>query len=111
MLTKLFISAISILVTAWLLPGVSCSPWWVSIVVAVVLGLINAFIKPVISFLSLPVTILTLGLFSLVINALMVLLCASIVGGFNVAGFWDALVFAVVLMVVNWGLNAVFGDD
>ncbi len=110
MLARLLISAIAVLITAYFLPGVSCSPWWVAIIVAVVLGLINAVIKPVIELLSLPINILTLGLFSLVINALMVMLCAAVVPDFQVSGFFSALAFALVLALVNWLLNALFGD-
>ena len=75
-----------------------------------VLGAINAFIKPVVVILTLPINILTLGLFTLVINALLVMLAARIVPGFGVAGFWSALAFAVVLSVVNWVLGRFDGD-
>lgn len=82
-------------------------PWWWSVVIAIVLGFINTFVKPVVKLLALPVTLLTVGLFSFVINALMVLLCAWLVPAFEVDGFWPALLFSVVLGVVSWVLNMV----
>lgn len=95
------VAALAIMVSAYLLPGVVVDGIVTALVLAVVLGAINAFIKPVLIVLSLPVTILTLGLFILVIDAVLIMLAASIVPGFAVAGFWWALIFAVVLAVVN----------
>lgn len=77
-------------------------PYWVAIIVAVVLGLVNTLIKPIISFLTLPINILTLGLFSLVINAALILGVAHIVNGFTVGDFFDALLFSIILWFVNW---------
>ena len=98
-------------ITAWLLPGVSIDPWWAALVVAVLLELINTFIRPVVKLLALPLNIITLGLFSLVINALMVLLCAWIYERMTVDGFLDALWFSIVLTVVNWVLHLVTGKE
>lgn len=89
---------------AYLLPGVEVTLIG-ALVLAVVLGLINIFIKPLIFVLTLPLTIVTLGLFSLVINALLVMLAAYVVPGFLVAGFWPAFFFAILLSLIN----AVFG--
>lgn len=94
------ISVVAILIAAYLIPGVQVTLVG-AIVLAVVLGLINIFIKPVLTVLTLPVTILTLGLFSLVINALLVLLAAAIVPGFAVSGFWAALFFSILLSLIN----------
>ena len=102
---KLFIqwiiSAIAIGVAAYLVPGVVVTPVG-ALILAVVLGALNLFIRPILVVLTLPITILTLGLFSLVINAGLVMLAAALVPGFAVAGFWSALMFAIVLMVVSW---------
>ncbi len=95
------ISAIAIGITAYLVPGASVT-FWGAIILAVVLAALNLLIRPILFILTLPITILTLGLFSLVINALLVLLASVIVPGFAVAGFWWAMLFAVVLAVVNW---------
>ncbi len=99
------ISALAIMVTAYLLPGVHVSGFVAALVLAVVLGAINAILRPVLVVLALPITIMTLGLFVLVINALLVLLSAKIVPGFTVTGFGAAFLFGIVLAVVNWVLG------
>ncbi len=96
------ISALAILVTAYVLPGATVEGIMPALVLAVVLGAINAFLKPILLVLTLPINILTLGLFTLVINAALVMLAAMIVPGFAIASFWWALLFAVVLSIVNW---------
>ena len=96
-----FISALAIGIAAYIVPGVSVTLTSV-LVAAVVLGALNLFIRPILLALTFPITILTLGLFSLVINALLVMFVAYIVPGFSIVGFWNALFFALVLMVVNW---------
>jgi putative membrane protein len=99
------LAALAIMATAYLLPGVSLSGFVPALVTALVLGLVNAFIKPLLLLLTLPINILTLGLFTLVINALLIMLVSKLVSGFQVPGFWWALAFSVVLTVVNWGLS------
>ena len=96
-----FISALAIFIAAYIVPGVTITPIG-AVIVAVVLGALNLFIRPIILVLTLPITVLTLGLFSLVINALLVMLSSYLVPEFFVAGFWAALVFAIVLAIVNW---------
>lgn len=96
-----FIAALSIGIAAYIVPGVTIT-FIGAIITAVVLGALNLFIRPFLLLLTLPITILTLGLFSLVINALLVMLAALLVPGFSVANFWTALLFALVLSVVNW---------
>ncbi len=94
------VSVGAILVAAYLLPGVTITPL-AAIILAIVLGIINVFVKPVIGLLTLPINIVTLGIFSLVVNALFVMLADWIVDGFTVAGFWWALAFSVVVSLVN----------
>ena len=105
-ITHWLVSALAILITAYLIPGVTITVIS-ALILAVVLGLINMFLKPIIFILTLPITVVTLGIFSLVINACMILLAAKIVPGFSVAGFWTAFWFAIVLSLVNFffGLN------
>ena len=91
--------------------SVTIEPWWVTVIVAVVLGLINAVVRPVVKLLSLPLTLLTLGLFALVVNGLMVMLCAYFVDGFKVDGLGAAILFSIILAVVNWVLNMMFSND
>jgi putative membrane protein len=95
------VSAAAIMIAAYLLPGVDVSGWVVALILAVVLGAINAFVKPLMVLLTLPVTMLTLGLFLFVIDALLIMLAAAIVPGFMVASFWWALIFSVVLTLVS----------
>lgn len=95
------IATVAILLAAYIVPGVSVTLVG-ALIAAVVLGALNLFIRPILIILTLPINILTLGLFSLVINALLVLLASVIVPGFAVAGFWNAFLFSLVLMVINW---------
>ncbi len=81
------------------MPGISVDSFLTSILVAIVLGLLNLTVKPILVLFTLPVTILTLGLFLLVINAVVILICDRIVGGFDVSSFWIALIFSLVLSV------------
>lgn len=109
MIARFIISAVAVFITAWTLDGVTVEPWWAAALVALVLGLINTFIRPVVKLLSLPVNILTLGLFTLVINAAMVMLCAWCLSDhFKVDGFLWALAFSVVMAIVNWLLGLFF---
>jgi putative membrane protein len=100
------LSAIAVFVTAHILPGARVEGFGTAVVVAVVLGFVNAFIRPIILLLTLPINVLTLGLFTFVIMALIVLGVSAIVPGFHVNGFWWALAFALVLAVINAFLNS-----
>lgn len=100
-LIQWLISTAIIMVSAYVLPGVHVSSWWTAVVVAIVLAVVNALIKPVFVLLTLPITIISLGLFLLVINALMIMLVGLLVPGFKVDGFWWALAFSIVLSVFN----------
>lgn len=99
------LNAIALLAVAWLFPGVQIQDWMAAAVAALVLGLVNALIKPILVVLTLPVTILTLGLFLLVINALLFWAVASLVPGFNVGGFGAAFVGALLYTVISWLLS------
>ena len=96
------INAGALLLLASYLPGITVSGWYAALVTALVLGLVNALIKPVLVLLTLPVNILTLGLFTLVINALLFWFVASVVKGFGVAGFWPAFWGALIMSLVSW---------
>ncbi|MCR4275797.1 MAG: phage holin family protein [Candidatus Parcubacteria bacterium] len=95
------IAALAIGITAYVVPGVTVTLLG-AFIAAVVLGALNLFIRPIIVILTFPITLLTLGLFTLVIDALLVMLVSYVVPGFLVAGFWSAFFFAIVLAVVNW---------
>ncbi len=95
------LNTIAVLVAAYLLPGVDVANFWTAFVVAVVLGIVNAILKPILILLTLPITILTLGLFTLVINAALILLVSKLVPGFVVTGFIPALLFGLIVSLVN----------
>lgn len=101
-LMHLLLSTVAILVAQKIVPGVSVDSWLTALTVAIVLGIINITIKPLLNILAFPINFLTLGLFSLVINAALLLLVAAIVPGFALASFWTAFVCAIVLAVINW---------
>jgi len=103
---SLLIRTLAILVAAYIVPGVTVRTFWIALVAAIILGLVNVFIRPFILVLTLPINLLTLGLFTLVINALMVLLVSVIVPGFQIRNFGSALLFAIVLWLINWFLSA-----
>ncbi len=100
------VSALAILIAAYLLPGVTISGITAALILAVVLGAINAVLKPILVLLTLPVSVVTLGLFVLVIDAVLILLATNVVSGFAVSGFLPALLFAVVLAVVSSVLHS-----
>lgn len=109
LIVKLLLSCVAVALSAYFTPGVSTGDSVLTVlVVAVVLGVLNTFVKPIIKLLALPVTVLTLGLFLFVINAMMVLLASFVVEGFYVDGFVSALIFSVILSVVSWLLNKIF---
>ena len=99
-LARLLITAISVIIAAYILPGVWVDSPLDAFIVAAVLALLNAFLKPLLIILTIPVTILTLGLFLLVINALMILLASDLVKGFHVSGFWAAFFFSLALSLI-----------
>ena len=106
-LINIIVTTIASLVAAYIIPGVHIKSLTTALVLSVVLALLNAFLKPILVFFSFPITILTLGLFLLVINACIVLLSARLVDGFTVSGFWSALFFSLVVSLVS----ALFGGS
>jgi putative membrane protein len=98
------VTAVAILIAAYLVPGVTVNLVG-ALVLAVVLGIINVFLKPIITLLTLPLNIVTLGIFSLIVNALLIMLAGMIVPGFHVNSFWAAFFFSIVVSLVT----ALFG--
>ncbi|HLF52802.1 phage holin family protein [Flavobacterium sp.] len=101
LIIRILLTAVLVMLIDYFMPGITVANFTTSVIVAVVLGLLNIFVKPLIVLFTLPVTIITLGLFLLVINAAMILLCSEIVGGFNVNSFWTALLFSIILSVLQ----------
>ncbi|GAA5043861.1 membrane protein [Marivirga lumbricoides] len=105
---SLLITAVAVFITAKILSGVTVSGFGSSILVALLLGIVNAIVKPILIFLTIPITIVTLGLFLLVINALMIMLVDAMLSGFKVKNFWWALLFSIILSILNGFLQWVF---
>jgi putative membrane protein len=108
MILRFLLSSIAVVLTAYLLPGADVTDFWTAMVVALVLSLVNIFVKPLLILFTIPVTIITLGLFLLVINAMMILLTDYFVDGFDVNGFWWALLFSLILSLFNSLFNDLF---
>ena len=110
---QLIISTLAVLIASYLLPGVEIvdNNFFTALLVAAVLAFLNAVIKPIMIILTIPITFLTLGLFLLVINALMILLAAKLVDNFRVDGFWWALLFSLILSLVTSILESIKKRD
>jgi putative membrane protein len=102
---RLVINALIIIGIAYLVPGITVSSFYTALLVAVILGLVNAILRPILILLTLPVNILTLGLFTLVINALLFWLVSTIIKGFTVDGFMPAFWGALLLWLGSWVTN------
>lgn len=106
-IVRWILSTLAVIITAYLLPreAIFIGSFFVALVVAVVLGFLNSIIRPILIILTLPIELFTLGLFTLIINAALVMLTSSLVSGFYVKNFWWALVFSLVLYVVGAAIN------
>jgi len=109
LLIRLIISTLAILVAANVVPGVTIAGTTTAIIAAIVLGILNTFLKPVLQILALPITILTLGLFYIVVNVFIIYLASYLVDGFSISGFIPALFFGLVVSVVS-GILGMFLD-
>lgn len=101
LIIRFLLSGVAVMLTSYLLPGVHVQDYWAALLVAVIISISNVIIKPILIILTIPITILTLGLFLLVINAIIILMVDSFVDGFRVEGFWWALAFSLILSVFN----------
>jgi len=109
-LIRWLILTAAILAAAYLVDGIVVSGFWAAFFAAAILGFLNVFFKPILIILTLPVNILTLGLFTLVINAALLKLASALIPGFDVHGFWPAVFGAVIVSVVNWLLGTLIAD-
>ena len=100
------INALALMAVAYLMPSIEVSSFGAALVAALVLGLVNAIVRPVLVLLTLPVTILTLGLFIFVLNGLLFWMVGAWLQGFEVAGFWPAVFGAIVFSIISWALSA-----
>lgn len=107
LLLKWLIMAASIIIAAYFIPGVRVGSFFSALWVALFLGVVNILVRPVLILITLPINILTLGLFTFVINAVLILLASSVIKGFEVADFWWALLYSIVLSAVNYIINLI----
>ena len=110
-LLRLLLNGIAIIVAAWFIPGVTLTGIVPALFAGAILGFVNALIRPILLLLTLPFTLITLGLFIFVVNAICFALTAAIVPGFEISGFFAALFGAIVVSLVSWVLNAMLTDD
>ncbi|GAB3218997.1 phage holin family protein [Algoriphagus aestuariicola] len=110
-LTKIVLGGISVLIADYLMRGVSIDTWTTGFILAAVIILINFTLKPIMIVLTFPITLITLGLFLLVINAAVILIAAYVIPGFTVDGFWWALGFSLVLSLINGVFGISLGSD
>lgn len=111
LILKLLLTALAVFILAYVLPGVSVDGYITAIIVSAVLALLNVFVKPILVIFTLPITILTLGLFLLVINALIILLAGNLIDGFSVSSIWTAILFSVLLSILQSILHSLLKED
>jgi putative membrane protein len=109
LLIRWLILTASILVTSYLLKGIVVGSFLSAFSAAAVLGILNALLRPVLIILTLPINILTLGLFTFLINAFLLKVVAGVIPGFDVQGFWTAVFGALIISIVSWALNSLIG--
>ncbi|MDC7998754.1 phage holin family protein [Gilvibacter sediminis] len=110
-LLKIALTAGAVLILANVLPGVAVSGYWGAIIVAIVLAILRLFVKPLLILFTLPLTIITLGLFLFVINAVIVLLASEMLDGFRVDGFWWAVLFSILLSFLQAFVNSLVKEE
>jgi putative membrane protein len=110
-LVRLIVNAAAVFLAANLVPGIAVSSFAVALLAGLILGFVNAIIKPILFVLTLPFTIVTLGLFIFVVNAICLALVAWLVPGLTISGFWAALFGAIVISLVSWALNMILADE
>ncbi len=111
LILRLLLNAIAVVILSYVLPGVGVDSMMTAILVAVVLSILNFLVKPILVIFTLPITILTLGLFLLVINAIIIQLAAKLIDGFYVSGFWWAVIFSLLLAILQAILHSILKED
>jgi len=110
-LLRLLLNGIAIIIAAWFVPGVYLGGIVPALLAGAILGFVNALVRPILLLLTLPFTLITLGLFIFVVNAICFALTAAVVPGFEISGFFAALFGAIIVSLVSWALNAMLTDD
>lgn len=110
-LIRMIISTIAIMVTSYLLPGVRLDSFSAALTTALLIALLNTLVKPVLIILTIPVTLITFGLFLLVINASIIMMASNLLNGFHVQGFWYALLFSIILSGITTVMESMVSSD
>lgn len=110
LLARILLNGVALLVAAWFTPGLYLAGPGTALAAGAVLGVVNVLVKPLLILLTLPFTLVTLGLFLFVVNALCLGLTAAVVPGFDITGFWAALIGALLVSIVSWILNGLLLD-
>lgn len=110
-LVRILLSSLAVIIVSYLLPGVVVEGFFAAVIVALILSLLNYTVKPLLILLTIPLTVFTLGIFLLVINAVIILIADAIVPGFFVDGFWWALLFSLLLSLTNALLTDLSGRE
>jgi putative membrane protein len=105
------LNAVALLAVTWLLPSIQVSGFGAALIAALVLGFINTLVRPVLALLTLPITVLTLGIFYLVLNGLLFWLASALLPGFHIEGFWSAVFGALLYGVITWALSALIPNQ
>ncbi|MGI6126261.1 MAG: phage holin family protein [Planifilum sp.] len=108
LIVRLLLNGLAVFLAAQLIPGIEVKGFGTALFAALILGIVNTFIRPVLVFFTLPISLLTLGLFTLVINALLFWLVGSLVTGFEVHGFLSAFFGAIIVSIISWVLNGIW---
>jgi putative membrane protein len=109
-LIRWIILTVSIIISSYLLEGIHISGFFPAFFAAAALGILNALFRPILLILTLPINVLTLGLFTFIINALMLKMASGIIPGFEVHGFWTAVIGSLIISVISWLLNSFISD-
>ena len=108
---RLLLTAVAVVILSKILPGITVDSYWTAIIVALVLALLNFIVKPILVLLTLPVTILTLGLFLLIINAIIIFMADGFIDGFDVSGWFMAIIFSLLLSLFQSILFSILKSD
>lgn len=109
-LFRWIVLTVAILFAAYVIDGIHVSGFLSALFAAAILGVLNAFLRPILIILTLPFNILTLGLFTFIINALLLKMAAGVIKGFEIDGFWPAILGALLISIVSWALNWIVSD-
>ena len=110
-ITNIIVTAVAVLIVSHLLPGVKVDEFTTSLLVALVLAFMNAIVKPILTILTIPITLLSMGLYLIVINGIIIILTDRLIDGFEVRNFWWALLFSFILSITTGILNMIIGNN